>query len=146
MVKGFSAFEIIDAPRCDLCLFGDSNLSLENLRAIRHTLPRRARVIVIDTKLPVAGQAAQVPVAAWAVKIRQEVRKIFTQYWKWRSGIKIQTRYGCRLISCEELIRSGGEVQLVIDYRSQVDPDQPRPLLAKRLIWTSGFGQMMRSC
>tara|TARA_R110000850_G_scaffold9178_2_gene33865 strand:+ start:2342 stop:2806 length:465 start_codon:yes stop_codon:yes gene_type:complete len=145
LTKRFSPFDIIDAPYCDLCLFGDGFVSINNLRAIKRALPFCAHVIVIDTRLPATRQITkgQTRFAAW--KIRQKMDQMRLRLWQWQTGIEIQTRYGCRLISCEESFSSKGEVRLVIDYRSQIDPDRPRPLLAKRLIWTSGFGQMMGS-
>ncbi len=147
MVKRFSKFEIIDAMRCDLCLFGDGDWSVEKLRAIKPALPPLARVIVIDTKLPCTEQMPndRGRITPCKARMRHAIGKLLTLHWKWRTGIKIQTRYGCRLMSCEELVSSEGEVQLVLDYRSQVDPDQPRPLLAKRVMWKPGFDPMMPS-
>jgi len=80
------------------------------------------------------------------IKCPAEMHKLHMLFWQLRTGIKIQTRYGGRMISCQESVCPKGEVRLVIDYRSQVDPDRRLPMLAKRLIWTSGFGQAIRSC
>ena len=142
MVKRFSKFEIIDAMRCDLCLFGDGDWSAEKLRAIEPALPPLAHVIVIDTKLPYTTQTPnnRRQVTTGKTQLRAMISQLLTLHWRWRMEIKIQTRYGCRLMSCQELVTAKGEVQLILDYRSQVDPDQPHLLLAKRIMWQPGFG------
>ena len=140
MVNSFRELQILNAPRCELVVFGSGAWAFKKLRSVAPFLPPHARVIVFDDQSfpPVSGDNDNQK-TNWLKDIAQHW---MAEFWRWRTRAEISVRYGCQVVTCEERVDHSGKLEMVIHYRSGADPDRERLLKADRVIWTLGFTQL----